>query len=66
MKYRPEKMSVILIETSFILWDLSNKTEEERGLETIEPLGQHVSRYGSYPITRFNLLKLLFLGKKSH
>jgi hypothetical protein len=41
MKYRHEIMAVIaLAETSFILWDLSNKTEEERGLETIQLLGQ--------------------------
>jgi hypothetical protein len=48
----------------FILWEVSNKTVEERGLETIQLLGQYVSWYGSYPITCFNLLKLLYLGKK--
>jgi hypothetical protein len=44
MKNMPDKMTVIsLIETLFILWEVSNKTVEERGLETIQLLGQYVS-----------------------
>jgi hypothetical protein len=42
MKNMPDKMAVIsLIETLFILWEVSNKIEEERGLETIQLLGQY-------------------------